>query len=176
MIYDDLDAMKKFEPKHRLVRAGLKEASQNRESKSRRRRTDSRRCAYLRSPRRCKLVDLYWKRVIIGSGRTMCSQIICKFRLLLSLKENKSVSRDSTIYCYYLYLNLKRKPAHFCSSFLLKRFKILIDDGHRQQNTCTASNCTHKICNNRQHPDAHTPKRCRWPGCICSTLCKLDSR
>ena len=28
MIYDDLDAMKKFEPKHRLVRAGLKEASQ----------------------------------------------------------------------------------------------------------------------------------------------------
>jgi small subunit ribosomal protein S24e len=28
LIYDDLDAMKKFEPKHRLVRAGLKEASQ----------------------------------------------------------------------------------------------------------------------------------------------------
>ena len=42
--------------------------------------------------------------IIEERGRTMCSQIICKFRLLLSLKENKSVSHSPpyiVIICTY---------------------------------------------------------------------------
>ena len=95
LIYDDLDAMKKFEPKHRLVRAGLKEARENR--KQIEQKKNIRRCAARRSPRRCKLGRfVLGKRVIIEErGRTMCSQIICKFRLLLSLKENKKCFCDS---------------------------------------------------------------------------------